>query len=329
MLYTAVLACFNALFPSMPRRAILTALFWGVLGGAIMYFVVMRPLEGFLELALALSLVLLPCCYFVNSPNPLTMISGLFSGMMIIGLMDLSLEQSYSFSSFANNAIGYSGGFLIALIILQLFANSTPEQTFRKNVLAFFHSCGQTIEALSAVPPWTEKGKSCLASGQSGILKSFKMSGLWSRMLNPRRATENDAGKVSHLLADMQSLFFRIEMVESARFQAPDDSALATLASGERELRESLTKSLGAIQSTILGNVVASEPSNNDATAAQSFRRQVASLCDQLSKDAIDHASVSRVLVLMGYYQALADAIDKCHEEVKVLNWQRWERSYI
>jgi uncharacterized membrane protein YccC len=328
MIYTAVLGCFNAMFPTMPRRAILTALAWGVVGGAIMYFVVLRPLDGFPELALAISLALLPCCYFVNSPNPATMISGLFTGMIIIGLMDLSLEQSYSFSTFANNVIGYSGGFMIALIILQLFAASTPEQTFRNSVLAFFHSCGLAIESLSADPPWTEKGKSGLASQQSRISKTLKMCGLWSRMLNPRQAPENDSKKVSDLLAAMQGLLFRMEMMEQARFAQLDESALAPLVSAERNLRESFEQSLDTIQAKIGGDAPAGGSLPTKAKI-QELRLQLESLRSDPAVHLTDRAEAGRVLILAGHYHALAGAVDQCSEHVEALDWQQWERSYI
>ena len=36
-----------------------------------------------------------------------------------------------------------------------------------------------------------------------------------------------------------------------------------------------------------------------------------------------------RVLVLAGYYRALAEAIDRCNEAVKALDWPAWERTYL
>ena len=327
MLYTSVLACFNALFPAMPRRAILTAIACGVAGGAIMYFAVLRPLDGFLELALGMSLALLPCCYLVNSPDKSKFIIGLFSGMIIIGLMDLSLVQTYSFSTFANNAIGYSGGLTIAIVILQLFANATPEQTFRSNVLAFFHTCGQALDTLSANPPWPEKGKSCLAAEQSRTLKAFKMCGLWSRMLNPRRVPRNDPKKVGELLAAMQGLLFRMEMMEQARFAPPDQPALAPLVTAERNLRESFEQSLNALQAIISGEAAAGELPTS--AKIEEYHRQLDALRDDPAVDKTDRGTAGRVLVLAGYYRALAESIDQCRTCVEALDWRQWERSYI
>jgi hypothetical protein len=53
----------------------------------------------------------------------------------------------------------------------------------------------------------------------------------------------------------MQALVFRLKLMENARFQVSDDADLATFASVERELRESLITSLAAIPvPTILPN---------------------------------------------------------------------------
>jgi hypothetical protein len=45
----------------------------------------------------------------------------------------------------------------------------------------------------------------------------------------------------------MQTLVFRLKLMENAWFQVSDDADLATFASVERELRESLITSLAAI----------------------------------------------------------------------------------
>ena len=85
--------------------AVFTAIVAGIVGGALLYFGVLRPLDGYLELGLAIFIAAIPYCYVMNSPRPTTMLAGLFGGMIMLGLIDLSLVQSYSFSKFANNSL--------------------------------------------------------------------------------------------------------------------------------------------------------------------------------------------------------------------------------
>ena len=125
------------------------------------------------------------------------MFVGKFGGMLVCGLTSISLQQSYSFSTFSNALIGDCGGFIVPMILLQFFAWSTPEQTLRRNVLAFFQTCGQTIGALGADPPWTDRGKAVLAKQHALLLKSLKTCALGTHLINPRRAPQNDAKKVS------------------------------------------------------------------------------------------------------------------------------------
>jgi hypothetical protein len=256
------------------------------------------------------------------------MFIGKFGGMLVCGLTSISLQQSYSFSTFSNAMIGDCGGFIVPMLLLQFFAWSTPEQTLRRNVLGFFQNCGQTIGALGATPPWTERGKSLLAARHAGLLKSHKTCGLFTHLINPQRAPQNDPKKVSALIASMQSLIFRINMTELARIQHSGKASFAPLVAAVGEVRTSFQDSLKAIQETISGHGPIGVLPDNSARIEE-YRRQLDALRDNPAVDTTDRATAGRVLVLAGYYRALADAIDQCHEDVKALDWQAWERTYI
>ena len=306
----------------------LLSLIYGPIAAAILYFALMRPLDGYFELAVLFFLATLPFCYLINSPNTTAMFVGKFGGMFLCGLTSISLQQSYSFSTFSNALIGDCGGFIVPLILLQFFAWSTPEQTLRRNVLGFFQICGQTLGALGASPPWTERGKSLLEVQQAGLLNSFKTCALSTHLIDPRRAPQNDSRKANNLLASMQSLIFRIDLTEHARLPAPDDAAFASLKATVRELRKSFEVSLEAIQERINGQVLGGVLPDTKALIEE-YRHQLDSLRDDPAVDTTNRAKAGRVLVLAGYYRALADVIDECRECVETLDWRQWERSYI
>ena len=328
MIYSVVVVSFNALFPAMPRRAILVSLVYGPVVAAILYFALMRPLDGYFQLAVVFFLATLPFCYLINSSNTTNSLVGKFGGMLVCGLTSISLQQSYSFSTFSNALIGDYGGFIVPMILLQFFAWSTPEQTFRRKILAFFQSCGQTLGALGANPPWTDRGKAVLATQHVLLLKSLTTCVLSMHMINPRRAPQNDSRKVNDLLASMQSLIFRIEMTERARLPAPDDAAFASLIAAVRQLRTSFEGSLAAIQERIEGHVPTGVLTDTKALIEE-YRHQLDSLRDDPAVDTTDRETAGRVLVLAGYYRALAESIDQCHKHVDALDWRQWERSYI
>ncbi|MGB3124759.1 MAG: FUSC family protein [Pseudomonas sp.] len=328
MIYTVVVVSFNALFPAMPRRGILLSLLIGPVVAAVLYFALMRPLDGYFQLAVVFFFATLPFCYLINSANVTKMFVGKFGGMLVCGLTSISLQQSYSFSTFSNALIGDCGGFIVPMLLLQFFAWSTPEQTLRRNVLGFFQNCGQTLGALGASPSWTEPGKSLLAARQAGLLKSFKACSLSTHFIDPQRAPQNDSKKVSQLLASMQSLMFRIDLTEHARLPAPDDAAYARLSAAVHELRKSFEDALEAIQNRIRGL----DPGGvlpDTRARIEEYRHQLDALGDHPAVDAAGRATAGRVLVLAGYYRALAAAIDQCHEDVSALDWQQWEQTYI
>jgi hypothetical protein len=257
------------------------------------------------------------------------MFVGKFGGMLVLGLTSISLQQSYSFSTFSNALIGDCGGFIVPMILLQFFAWSTPEQTLRRNVLGLFQTCGQTLGALNASPPWTKHGKSLLGTQQARLLTSLKTCGLSAHMIDPRRAPQNDSRKVNDLLASMESLIFRIEMTERARLPAPDGEAFASLIVAVRDLRTSFEDSLESIQDTIKSRQVPSGVLPDTKALIEEYRHQLDSLRDDPAVDTMNRAKVGRALVLAGYYQALAESIEQCREYVESLNWQQWDRSYI
>ena len=61
----------------------------------------------------------------------------------------------------------------------------------------------------------------------------------------------------------------------------------------------------------------------------EEYRHQLDALRDDPAVDTPNQETVGRVLVLAGYYRALADSIQQCHEDVKALDWQQWERTYL
>jgi len=328
MIYSVVVVSFNALFPAMPRRGILLSLVVGPPVAAVLYFALMRPLDGYFELAVLFFLATLPFCYLINSTNTTKMFLGKFGGMLVLGLTSISLQQSYSFSTFSNALIGDCGGFIVPMILLQFFAWSTPEQTLRRNVLRFFQICGQTLGGLGTSPPWTKRGKTLLVDQHAGLLNSFKTCALATHLINPRRAPKNNSRKVNDLLASMQSLIFRIDLAEHARLPVPDDAAFASLNAAVRELRESFEVSLEAIQERINGQVPGGVLPDTKSLIEE-YRHQLDSLRDDPAVDTTNRAKAGRVLVLAGYYRALADVIDECRECVETLDWRQWERSYI
>jgi DNA-binding FadR family transcriptional regulator len=167
-----------------------------------------------------------------------------------------------------------------------------------------------------------------LGAQHAGLLNSFKACGLSTHLIDLRRAPQNGSKKVSELLASMQSLIFRIELTERARLAAPDDAAFDCLNAAVRELRESFEDSLKAIEQTISGHEPIVVLPDNRALIEE-YRHQLDALRGNPAVAAAGRETAGRALVLAGYYRALADAIEQCHQAVKALDWQSWERTYL
>jgi hypothetical protein len=109
---------------------------------------------------------------------------------------------------------------------------------------------------------------------------------------------------------------------------APDDAAFVSLIAAVRKLRTSLEDSLEAIQERIKGHVPAGVLADT-RSLIEEYRHQLDSVHDDPAVNTTDRETAGRVLVLAGYYRALAESIDQCREDVEALDWRQWERSYI
>lgn len=328
MLYSAVLASLSCLLPVIPRRAILTAIGAGALGGAILYFGVLPMLDGYSELAVALFLGAVPYCYLIGSPRPDKMIIGLFGGMIMLGLIDLSLVQKYSYSNYMNNLIGYSGGFMIGMIILSLFDTATPEQVFCGKTKAFFKAYEEALDKLTTIPPWTDNGKEALASQKVGLLKVHFMCALWMQLFHPQRTSPNESKQLKSLLESMESLIFRLQLTEDARRQLPDRAAFSPLIAAEQELRTSFGDCLRGVRDTMHGQVLTDASPKIDARI-QNYQHQLRVLRDSPAIMEVDRETTGHMLVLAEYYRALALALEECLRTAKATNWRKLGGSYI
>ncbi len=138
----------NAMVPVFPVKAGLKSLFWGPAIGALLYFVIMPPLNDIWQLAPLLILCLLPTTYLTNSANPSTMLFGLLSSLWAFVLIDISQGQTYPFESFANTTIGIVGGVGVGLAALVLLNPPFPERQFKIYVRTLLRRCERAIADL-------------------------------------------------------------------------------------------------------------------------------------------------------------------------------------
>lgn len=328
ILFATVPMTINAMLPWLPPRPLLRSLVLGGGVGFLLYFLIMPLLDGYWQLAPVLIIVFFPFCYFMNSSRPTTAAMSMFSGMWIVQLISISQSQSYSFTGFINNFIGISGGFGLALLALAVFSPHVPEKEFRNQLALFFGKCEKTIKELREHKPWAARGKSILASISKELMNNIRSCGLWSTMLNYDRVVSNDKTKVGSILAAIIELAFRLESLEHARRELKDESLIPSLKDRSDELRRALPEAFLLIKNSISqAEHIPELPDISDLI--DQVRAGLEGLREQVKADEHVREIAGQVLVVTGFYLALAESIGECRRRLNAIDWKSWDQAYF
>jgi uncharacterized membrane protein YccC len=317
----------GALVPQFPLKALLKSLIYGPAIAAVLYFGVMPSLTDMWQLAPFLILALFPCGYFVNSANPGTSITGMFSGIWILELIDLSQGQIYSFAGFAETLLGIVGGVFVAVSAISLVDAPIPERRFRDHVRGFFMTCEQIAREMAALVPG-EPATIRLRAGKSRQMEQLRMCHMWWAQLDHARFSEDEREKAGRLMAAMRALAFRQDALEHARLDHPAVGPLAGLAEPAEELRARARRAYGILENGA-ARCEPAEPVPAISELAAPYRAWLDTLRSIPPTDPDAKELVRRILVLIGLHHALVYAVHDCHGRFNALDWRLWGASHF
>jgi uncharacterized membrane protein YccC len=328
LLFVWIISYVNIITPAVPTRTILSGLIWAAAVGSVMYFILMPPLENFLQLAPLIILVLFPFCYNMNNPNTLNAVWGMIGAILLVSFANISEVQTYSFSTYVNIFIGTGGGLLIGLIMLSIFSYRRPEKEFKKQMILFFGSCEEMLKQLDKHKPWSPKGRSILFSGRKELINHIKNTILWAGMLNYERTPDNDKTKVKSLLSSLEDITFRLDSLEEARQEFKDESKILSIKDKGHEIRQTIKDEFGLIKNSISnGEQVPDFPDISELVKQISEDLKEIRNREGVDKNLSELAV--RILLVAGFYQSLAASLAECREQVNRLNWKAWDQAYF
>jgi hypothetical protein len=121
----------------------------------------------------------------------------------------------------------------------------------------------------------------------------------------------------------LHSLAFRLEALEDARQRHPDETLIAEPC---ERCREAAIASLSALRQRLAG----AEPEAAPALSATAdFRAALEPLHAAAHERGEIRDSLHQALLLTGYYQALADAVQSCQARGKDVDWRRWDLAHF
>ncbi len=313
ILFSLVPILINAMVPWLPARPLIKSVIWGSIVAFVLYFIIMPTLDGYVQLAPVLIIAFFPFLYLMNSPRPTTAAMALLGGLWVNQLISVSQSQYYSFTDFMNIFIGFSAGFLSAILTLAIFSPRVPEKEFRKQLALFFQKCENTIIELEDNKPWTLDGKSIFISRNKELIQHIKLCGLWSSMLNYDMVPSNDKNKVDSLLTAIEVLAFRFESLEQARSEFKDEFLFSSLKDESQELHQATIETFTLIKSSILkGEHVEELP--DISNLKNRISADLKELGEQSKADENLREVAGQVLVVLGFYSALTESLRECRQ---------------
>jgi uncharacterized membrane protein YccC len=329
LLFASMMAGFSAFAPPFQAKGALRSVIYGPLAGAVLYFAIMPGVTDMWQLAPFLILTLFVCGYFANSSNPSTAVTGMFSGLWIFELINLGQGQVYSFASYSETLLGIIGAVLVGVTVISLLDAPIPERRFRHHVEGFFAICADIAREMTVVAPDDAEVRLRLRAGRSRLVEQLRMCHMWWQQLDPDRFSEDERHKAALLVAAMRSLAFRQDAMQQARVGFPISRALPELAGPGEELRR-----LEARAYLVLERAAARCEPAAPVPAVSELVGPYQTWLDALhgARERRDeHAKelTRQVLVAMGLHQALAQAINDCHDRFNALDWQTWGAAHF
>jgi uncharacterized membrane protein YccC len=317
----------GALVPQFPMKALVKSLIYGPTIASVLYFGIMPALTDMWQLAPFLILALFPCGYLVNSANPATSISAMFSGIWILELIDLSQGQIYAFAGFAENLLGIVGGMFVPVAAISLLNAPIPERRFRDHVRGFFATCEQIAREVATLAP-DQPASIALRAGKSRQMEQLRMCHMWWAQLDHDRFTDDERHKAARLMAAMRALAFRQDALEHARLALPAVGSLRGLAEPAEELRARARRAYGILE-TGAARCEPAAPVLAISELAAPYRAWLETVRSIPPTDPKAKDLVRKVLVLIGLHQALVYAIHDCHGRFNALDWRLWGEAHF
>jgi hypothetical protein len=161
------------------------------------------------------------------------------------------------------------------------------------------------------------------------LMEQLRMSHTWWQQVDPERFAEDERHKSARLLAAMRALAFRQDAMQQARLEFGLAKALPKLAEPGRELRELEARAYRVFEKA----AARCEPAAPVPAVAElivPYRVWHGALRDARShQDAHAKHLAREVLVALGLHQALAQAINTCHDRFNALDWRLWDEAHF
>jgi uncharacterized membrane protein YccC len=313
---------------TIPATSLVRPFVFGIIVTGLIYVFIMPRLSGFGELGPMIFLVIFGINYIFWKPQ-----QGLSKVAAIICFLVLSFidnQQSYSFATYANQAISLMLCVCFAVVVSYFPTSPRPEKVVLRLIRRFFRRAEVMLDLLSPQRGrrlgWVDRWRVAFYRGDT--LEVPLKVWTWSRQLDVKAFPDNTPEKVQALVLLLGSLAHRLAAVADTRDVDHSERAVTELCDEMKDWR------LGAVESARLW---AEDPgragTESEALAERNLLRlqrleqRMQAFVDGLADGEVTREQYQNLYRLLGSYRGLSEAAVNYARQAETINWRVWQEA--
>ena len=302
--------------PQLSVRLLFKPVFSSILFAGSLYILLMPGLSSFLGLGSMIFTATFVICYRFAQPQQ--MLGRAFGLAILVVLMGVSNQQTYSFLSVANTALMFATVFLLIAIISYLPFSPLPERALLRLLKRYFNSASYAL--LQHTDTTTTPISSALKRihRQNVAILPAKML-VWADYADPGVLGAENTAEIPVMVGTLQALSYRMEALQHAR-DLPQSPHL------ESVLIEQMQTWRSAIATALAG--LARDPADYSILQRSRLEQMLATLERDitLAMSGIDISDTERenLYNLLGAYRGTSEALLDFTETAANIDWKPW-----
>lgn len=316
--YIALLiGMFNLVLP-IAIEEVLRAFAVAVVFAGIIYLFIFPHLQTLLGLNLA---CLLPIFYFSYlCANSQTNRLGVLSATFFIGLLNINVPQTYSFTIFTETAIGNFLAILLALFVICVLWPRQPEFRYVNNCKLFISKCREIIAYMQTHTPGDKNAQQRLLSLHKQLLSFAINIRKYRDFIEEKNHSELYLSQLDNISDDLQTLGFRMDTLINERAKVIYNQAFQLSAQPLSQLRNKILTQIDSWEQHIKDSHI--------PTANYHYENELKNITNifteiEFDTKSIPMKSIVSMLSVLNCYYSITNILVQIDKKIQLINWQQ------
>jgi hypothetical protein len=258
-------------------------------------------------------------CYRYAAPQQ--GLSRAISLAMLVTVISVSNEQSYSFLTVANTALMFSLLFMLLAIVSYIPFSALPERVILRLLRRYFRSARYMLAhavpvAGSAPPAWRDVFHRQEVASLPGKLQT------WAAHANPQVLGAESSQQLPQLVGALQVLTYRLQALQEARGLSQSPMLVEAMENSMQQWRCAFVEALQQLSVDSAHSAILSRGGLQEKLAAMDTR--ISELLDNAVDDCLSNTDLENFYRLLGAYRGSSEALLDFTDIAVTINWQPW-----